>query len=233
MKISCFIIDDEPLALEILESHIANVEDLHIVGKFNNAITAFQALQKTPVDLLFLDVQMPKLSGIDFLKSLANPPIVIFTTAYRKYAIAGYELDVTDYLLKPISFERFLQAIAKVYKQKSTPVQPKGPDPSDSYLWIQMTGKTIRVLINEILFIESQRDYSKIVTETRSITVHEKISDLEEKLRHKSFLRIHRSFLIAIDKIESWSTAEVSIQEHTLPIGRTYSSEVLKVLKSL
>lgn len=232
MKISCFIIDDEPLALEVLESHIANVEDLQIMGKFDNAISAFQALQKTPVDLLFLDVQMPKLSGINFLKSLVNPPIVILTTAYREYAIAGYELDVTDYLLKPISFERFMQAVAKVYKQKSAPVQPIGSDAADSYLWIQAAGKTIRILINEILFIESQRDYARIVTETRTITVHEKISDLEEKLRHKHFLRIHRSFLISINKIESWSAAEVSIQEHTLPIGRTYCSEVLKVLKS-
>ena len=232
MKISCFIIDDEPLAIEVLESHIASIGDLHIMGKFDNAISAFQALQKTPVDLLFLDVQMPKLSGIDFLKSLTNPPLVVLTTAYREYALTGFELDVVDYLLKPISFERFLQAVGKVYKYKTVPDQAKATESAEAYLLVQAANKTMRIFPDEILYIESQRDYAKIVCDSKTFKVHEKISDLEEKLRHKGFLRIHRSFLVAVNKIESWSATEINIEEYQLPIGRTYCSEVLKTLKS-
>lgn len=166
---TCFIIDDEPLAIEVLESHIAHLDELDITATFDNAISAFQALQKQPVDLIFLDLQMPRLTGIDFLKSLKNPPKVIITTAYREYAIEGFELDVVDYLLKPISLDRLLKAVAKVKIDK--PFANNADDkPADSpSIIIQSDKKMIRVLLKDIIYVESQKDKIKIVTENKII----------------------------------------------------------------
>lgn len=232
MKLSCYIVDDEPLAIEVLQAHIENLGAIELKGSFQNPVNAFQALHQQPVDLLFLDIQMPTLTGIDLIKSLANPPMVIFTTAYREYALTGFELDVIDYLLKPISFERFLQAIGKVYKYRAGTAQAHESTADDSILYVQAENRKVKIVLDEILFLESQRDYVKIVTAIRTIVVHEKTSVLEERLRQHGFLRIHRSFIVPISKIESWSVCEVGIGEYVLPIGRTYSSELQKVLKA-
>lgn len=231
MKLSCYIVDDEPLAIEVLQSHIERMDNLEIKGTFQNPLKAFQALHCEPVDLLFLDIQMPTLTGIELLKSLTNAPMVIFTTAHREYALTGFELDVVDYLLKPISFERLLQAIGKVYKYKQGVPQHKEEPLTDSFLCVQEGSKTIKIPLDEILYIESQRDYVKIITTARSVKVQERTGVLEQKLRQKGFLRIHRSFIVPVVKIDSWSACEVGIKGHVLPIGRTFSNEVLKVLK--
>ena len=232
MKLSCYIVDDEPLAIEVLQAHIGRMDNLEIKGTFQNPLKAFQALHQEPVDLLFLDIQMPTLTGIELLKSLANAPMVIFTTAHREYALTGFELDVVDYLLKPISFERLLQAIGKVYKYQPGVEKAKEEPPAESFLCVQEGNKTIKILLGDILYIESQRDYVKIITAERSVKVQERTGVFEQKLREKGFLRIHRSFIVPVAKVESWSTCEVGIKEHILPIGRTFSNEVLKILKA-
>ncbi|AHM58809.1 LytTR family two component transcriptional regulator [Flammeovirgaceae bacterium 311] len=226
---TCFIIDDEPLAIEVLESHIAHLEDLEVVGTFENAIIAFQALQKQSVDLIFLDIHMPKLSGIDFLKSLKNPPKVIFTTAYREYAIEGFELDVVDYLLKPISLDRFLKAVAKIKSEKQSVRDLSGNEKiPGSFLFVHSDKKMIRIAVDEIQYLESQKDTIKIVTEHNTFQVRRKISDLEEELSSKGFIRIHRAFLVPLNKIQSWSASEVEISGKTLPVGRAYRNDVSK-----
>lgn len=232
MKLSCYIVDDEPLAIEVLQSHIERMDSLQVKGTFQNPVKAFQALHDAPVDLLFLDIQMPTLTGIELLKSLANAPMVIFTTAHREYALTGFELDVVDYLLKPISFERLLQAIGKVYKYKAGVAGASEGPPAESFLCVQEGNKTIKIPLDDILYIESQRDYVKIITTSRSVKTQERTGVLEQKLRGKGFLRIHRSFIVPVARIESWSAYEVGIKEHTIPIGRTFSNEVLKTLKA-
>lgn len=233
MNLSCYIIDDEPLAIEVLESHISKYDGLRVVCTFQNAVKAFQALQKNPVDLIFLDIQMPKLSGLELLRSLKNPPRVILTTAYREYAVEGFELDVVDYLLKPISFERFLKAMGKVSWQQAAP-EAQHPDHNagKEMLFIQEKNKVARISTEDIRYIESQRDYVKIITESEVYKPLYKMSDLEEELRSSGFIRIHRSFLVPLGKIKSWSATEIEVPGATLPIGRTYKGEVMEKLKA-
>lgn len=232
MKLTCYIVDDEPLAIEVIESHLEEISRVEVAATFQNAVKAFEALQEQPVDLLFLDIQMPGLTGIKLLKTLKNPPNVIFTTAYREYALEGFELDVTDYLLKPISFERFLKAINKVFAQRKTASPPVVSEQKNHPpLFIQINKKRVKIEPEEILFIESQRDYVKIKTANKEILAHQTISYLEERLPDESFLRIHRSFIVRLDKIESWSSTEIELAETQLPIGRTYKSEVMRTLE--
>lgn len=233
MAIKCIIIDDEPLAIEIVESYVSRIEQLQLVGTFRNAILAFAFLQQHPVDLIFLDIQMPKLSGIDFLKTLKNPPKVIFTTAYRDYAPESFELEVVDYLLKPIPFERFLKAVAKVmYQSTSSPeaVVPKAESASDDYVFFKVDKKMVKTKMADVLYIESIKDYVKVRTEEKEIVTQQKISYLEESLPRQQFLRIHRSFIVNIDKIDAYSATDVEIGKHSIPIGRNYKNDVMKAL---
>lgn len=235
MKLTCYIVDDEPLAIEVLESHIAKTERIEVAGTFQNAVKAFEALQEHPIDLVFLDIQMPRLTGINLLKTLKHPPNVIFTTAYREYALEGFELDAADYLLKPISFERFLKAINKVYEKQSRFERSDDTDhrnATEADLFIRVNKKMVKIQLDKILFIESQRDYVKIKTTNKEIVAHQTISELEEKLPSAHFLRVHRSFMVRLDKIESWSTNELELPGTEIPIGRTYKSEVLKALEA-
>ncbi|GAB3943612.1 LytTR family DNA-binding domain-containing protein [Spirosoma harenae] len=244
--IRCLLVDDEPPALAVIESHISMIDGLEIVGKCYNAIQAFSVLQNTPVDLLFLDIQMPKLLGTDFVRSLRQPPKVIFTTAYRDYALDGFELDVVDYLLKPISFERFLRAVSKVMRiesgttvnatPESAPVQPidkpSAKIPDNSFLYFRADRKMVKVFIRDILYIESLKDYIKIVTASgKPLVVKQSISSLEEMLPDAGFLRIHRSFIVAVDKITAYTPSHVDLSGQELPIGRLYHKEVGRVLK--
>lgn len=230
MKLSCYIVDDEPLAIEVLQSHIENMGGIEIKGTFQNPLQAFQALHQESVDLLLLDIQMPGLTGLELLRSLSHPPSVILTTAYREYALTGFELDVVDYLLKPVSFERFLQAIGKVYKYRTIATRLENGTDDEAVFYVQGGGKTSRLLLDDILYLESQRDYVKIMTTSGELRLQAKISAFEEKLHKKGFMRIHRSFIAPLTKIEWWSACELGIREHVLPIGRTYSKEVLQVL---
>ncbi|MBT1687648.1 LytR/AlgR family response regulator transcription factor [Dawidia soli] len=225
----CIIVDDEPLAIEILESYAAKLDNLEIAGTFRNALAAFTFLQENTVDVIFLDIQMPRLSGIDFLKTLKDPPKVIFTTAFREYALEGFDLEVTDYLLKPISFERFLKAVAKVQSPQVTSPPPP-PEPRDNYVYFKVDKKMIKTRIADILYIESIKDYVKVRTPDREIITQQKISYLEESLPRETFLRIHRSFIINVDRVDAYSATEIEIGKHSLPIGRNYKQDVLDTL---
>ncbi|RRB02240.1 LytR/AlgR family response regulator transcription factor [Larkinella rosea] len=245
MNLRCLLIDDEPHAVEIIESYIEMVDGLEIVGKCHNAVQAFSLLQSMPVDLLFLDIKMPKLTGTDFLRSLRNPPKVIFTTAYREYALDGFDLDVIDYLLKPIPFERFLRAVSKVMQlepqsvslQGAEPDQPLvekelGPSERGAFLYFRADRKMVKIYTRDILYVESLKDYIKIITTTaKPLVVKQAISSVESMLPNRDFLRIHRSFIVAIDKITAWSPSHIEIAGQELPIGRLHQKEVGKALK--
>lgn len=230
MKISCLIVDDEPLASDIIEEYLSRIEGYEVVAKCSTALQAFSILSQKKVDLMFLDIQMPKLTGIDFLRSLRNPPKVILTTAYSEYALEGYELDVVDYLLKPISFERFLHAIDKASKQLLTYTAPSTSGqqvaPSEPYIYVREDKITQKIFLSEILYIESQGNYVKIVCTERVVTSYSSISLIEEKLPEAKFLRVHRSFIVATDKITAFSGTTIMIGKHQIPIGRSYKTLV-------
>lgn len=242
MKLNCVIVDDEPLALDVLSSYIEKIEDLQLVARLENAIEAFNILSKKQVDVLFLDIQMPKLTGLDLLRNIKNPPKVIFTTAYREYALEGYELDVVDYLLKPISFDRFLRAINKVYQNQPTPIPSyHSPPPqtqfvstySESFIYLKSDKKMVKIPLNKILYIESLKDYIRVKTYDKTVTAYQRISHMESKLPDNLFMRIHRSFIVALDKIDAYSSTSVEISDTEIPIGRNYRNIVLKALNQL
>jgi DNA-binding LytR/AlgR family response regulator len=230
--IKCLIIDDEPLAIEVLENHIKNIESVKVEGTFANAVEAYNYLQKNKVDLIFLDINMPRLSGIDFLKTLKNPPHIIITTAYREFAIDGYELDVKDFLLKPISFERFLMAVNKITETRNDNTSPALPtlQKGSNYMFVKSNKKMVKLFFDDILYIESIRDYIKIKTDKIEVVSAQSISSFYDSLPKENFLRIHKSFIINIDRINSYSNACVEINNKELPLGRLYKNEALKVL---
>lgn len=234
-KISCLIVDDEPLAADIIEEYLSRVDGYELVDKCNNAMQAFSVLNQHQVDLMFLDIQMPKLTGVEFLKSLRNPPKVILTTAYSEYALDGYDLDVVDYLLKPISFERFLRAIDKAShlltssNRTSTHTGLK-TNTTEPYIYVREDKITQKIFLSEILYIESQGNYVKIVCAGREITSYSSISLIEEKLPEDKFLRVHRSFIISTDKITAFSGTTIMIGKFQIPIGRSYKTLVEQAL---
>ena len=235
-KIKCLIIDDEPPAQAVLKKYIAQVPSLDLTGACNNAMEAISFLQNQGVDLLFLDIEMPGLLGTNFIRTLNNPPKVIFTTAYRKFAIEGFELNAVDYLLKPISFDRFITGINKVlqlnFQQPNEIVQKAGSEPKSnhSFLYLRADRKMVKILFDEILFIESLKDYIKIVTINKTIISRQSISSLENMLPKDSFLRIHRSYIVAINRIDSFNGELIDIAKNELPIGRLFKHEVNKQL---
>lgn len=237
MKVRCIIVDDEPLARNVLETHINKISDLELVAKCGNAIEAFNVLSNKEVDLMFLDIQMPQITGIELLRSLKNKPRVIFTTAYREYALEGYELDVIDYLLKPISFERFFKSINKVFSTAGTYVSESGNDKAEQdsenqYIFIKSDRKKVKIFLSDIVYIESIKDYVKIVTTDKSYVTYLKIGYLEEKLPSLLFLRIHKSFIINAEKIKSYTPLEIEMPGKILTIGRYYKQKVLKFLEN-
>ena len=237
-KIRCLIIDDEPPARVILTEHITQVDSLELAGDCSNAVEAIAFLQHNTVDLLFLDIQMPHILGTSFIRTLKNPPKVIFTTAFRKYAIEGFDLNAVDYLLKPIGFERFLQAVNKVLQTNiSTPgITPRtsetSPEPAHPFLYFRVDRKMVKVFLDDIFFLESMKDYIKIFTKTKTIITKQPISSLEELLPSDAFIRIHRSFIVAINKIDSFNAETIEVGKNELPIGRIYKNEVTKILNA-
>ncbi len=236
-KILCLAVDDEPPALQVLEKYIAMVPMLELKASANNAVEALSVLQEHKIDLIFLDIQMPQLLGTDFIRTLINPPRVIFTTAFRKYAVDGFELDAVDYLLKPISFERFLKAVNKVMRlNTSNPESDPHPDiaatnkTTGSCIYLRADRKNIKINLDEILFIESLKDYIKVVTTSKPVITKQSISSLEESLP-AGFIRIHRSFIVSVEKIDSYTNDLVQIGKYELPISRSYRHEVEKLLK--
>jgi len=233
-KISCLAVDDEPPALDVIRKYISGVQALELVGTCSDAIEALNFIRKRTVDLIFLDIQMPQILGTDFLRTLKNPPKIIFTTAFRKFAIEGFELDAVDYLLKPISFERFLKAVNKVMDVSfngSFSLEQETSVKNDQHIYFRSDRKMIKVLFSDIIYIESLKDYIKVVGVSGSIITKQSISSIEETLPTDMFLRIHRSFIIALNKIESYSTELVWLGKTELPISRMYRHEVEKILK--
>ena len=234
MKLRCLLVDDEPPALEVLESYVREVAHLELVATCGNALEAFGILQAQPVDLLFLDIKMPKMLGTDFLRSLRHPPQVIFTTAYREYAHEGFELDAVDYLLKPVSLERFLKAVAKAGKAGAppTPPEPAYAANPDAFLYFRIDRKMVKVVLRDILYVEGLKDYVKIHTVAGGppLVVKQTVAAMEEKLSESNFLRIHRSFIVALDKIRTYSARHIEVANQELPIGRLFHQRVEEVL---
>lgn len=236
-KIKCLIIDDEPPAREVLRKHVAEVELLELTGECSNAVEALYFLQNHEVDLLFLDIHMPYILGTSFIRTLKTPPKVVFTTAYREYAVEGFDLNAVDYLLKPISFARFLQSVNKVM-QVNIPSSPLRvartpdvlPQRSHPFLYFRCDRRMLKVFLDDIVFIESLKDYIKVVTLHKTIVTRQPISSLEEMLPKESFIRIHRSYIVAIHKIDYYGTDTIGIGKQELPIGRLFRHDVSKLL---
>ena len=232
--VKCLIVDDEPLALKLISKHIQQIPQLEIIASCQNALEAFDILKKEPIDLIFLDIQMPVLTGMDFAKSLQNPPSIIFTTAYRDYAVESYELEVVDYLLKPIAFNRFFKAITKYLNTRpalpATPKMELAESPIDRHLYVNVNKKYVKVLFADILYAESLKDYVRIHTPQQSITTKDTMAEFEKKLP-ASFLRIHRSFIVNLEKVTAYTTQDIEIGTKEIPIGVRYKKGVLKVLQ--
>jgi DNA-binding LytR/AlgR family response regulator len=228
-KINCLIVDDEPLAQDVLDSYVKNIPQLNPVGTCNNAIEALEKMKHNRVDLIFLDIQMPEITGIDFLKSLKDPPMVIFTTAYQNYAVQGFELNAIDYLLKPFSIERFKKAVHKAEELMQMKQDFNTRD--DDYIFIKSDQKLQKVSFNDILFIEALADYVKIHTPEKRYITLQTMKNMEEKLPDKYFKRVHRSFIVALDKIVSIVGGNVEISDQRIPIGKNYKEGFYEALK--
>src|SRR5687768_15246082 len=228
-KIKCIIVEDEPLAAKVLSDYVSQVPFLELKGTFKDAILATEHLRENTVDLIFLDIHLPKLKGMAFLKTLSSPPSVIITTAYHQYAVEGFSLNVTDYLLKPIEFDRFLIAVNKVKKNE----QQKGATPTSAeakdYLFLNVQKKKVKILFSEILYIESQREYIKIVTTKKEFISKMGTQEIEELLPPSQFKRVHRSFIVAVNKIESYTAEMVEVNGVSIPIGRDYRNFIEKL----
>ena len=237
MKTRCLIVDDEPLAIEAIQFMIEKFDDLKIVASCTDALRAFDVLRKDRIDLMFLDIQMPEMTGLDFLKSLSNPPKVILTTAYREYAIQAFELNVVDYLLKPISFDRFMQAINKYYETipNQVLVSDGGPQAlsSDEHFFVKADKKNVKIRFKNVLYIESIKDYVKIVCKDKTVITKIMIGSLIEKLPASTFIRIHRSYIVCIPNIDTFSSASVEVSGKEIPIGRNYKNEVISTLQKM
>lgn len=231
-KLNCLIVDDEPVAQGIIERYVEQIDWLHLVAKCKNAIEANNWLRKEQIDLIFLDIEMPHLDGINFLNTLVKRPKVILTTAYREYALDGYELNVQDYLLKPISFERFLKAVNKVMPE--TNVEPAETDQSsrkEDYLYIKADKKMVQVYFDDIKYIEGLSNYVRIYTSGRPLISYQKLSYLENVLPQRDFFRCHRSYIVSSRHIKAYNATHLEIGEKEIPIGGSYRESTMEKLK--
>lgn len=227
-KINCLIIEDEPLAAEVLQDYVGQLPFLKLYGVSQDAIFALETLQKEKIDLIFLDIHLPKLKGFDFLRSLTNPPQTIITSAYQDYALQGYELNVVDYLLKPIEFNRFIIAVNKLRQQIETSrlTNPMRTGNDRPFLFFNVGKKKVKMFLDEILYIESLKEYIKIVSKNRSLLTKFQLGQAEGLLQNSNFLRIHRSFIVAKDKIDAFTATDIEIDGKLIPIGRSYKEQV-------
>ncbi|CAH0262485.1 LytTR family DNA-binding domain-containing protein [Chryseobacterium sp. WG14] len=220
-KYSCIIVEDEPIAAEILENFVSRDEELNLVGKCADAVYASNLLSIHNVDLMFLDLHLPVVKGFDFLRKLKNPPFVIVTTAYHQYAVEGYELDIADYLMKPIPYDRFVTAVEK-FKHLMQAEDALLEVAERDYIFISSGKKQIKIILQDIFYIESLREYINIHTKTETFTFKMPISKIEESLNPKMFLRIHKSYIISLSKVEIKSANIIQVNGKKLPVGRTY-----------
>jgi DNA-binding LytR/AlgR family response regulator len=250
-RLNCLIVDDEPLAQEVLVAHISKVPSLHLVQQCSNAMEAFEALHKNTIDLLFLDINMPVVSGLNFLRSLKDPPAVILTTAYTEYAMEGYELDVVDYLLKPIPFDRFFKAVKKALSQlnsngrgipalpeeSGTPFTPAAVPVSGNeknYFFIKADGKLVKVNYADVRYIEGMKDYLKIHTTGQTIVTHHTMKAMEEQLPQGKFMRVHKSYIIALNAIKSidGNIIHLDMDKAEIPLGSSFRDALLSVVSA-
>lgn len=234
MKTKCLIVDDEPLARGLIRNHLCKLDNFDIVGECSDAMKALEVLHNCRVDLMFMDIQMPQITGIEFLKTLKHPPQVIITTAYREYAIEGFELDVVDYLLKPITFERFLKSVNKFFQvsgneQNGTSAPSSAQD--DAFIYVKENKRVVKLLLNEINYIEGLSEYVKIHTTDKKIVTKTSMAAMEEKLPESDFLRIHKSYIVSLRKIEAFTATSIEIGSKELPVGRSYKTKVTSVLQ--
>ena len=221
-RLTCLIVEDEPIAAKILQRYIEDVNFLDCVGLATNSLEALELLKREQVDLLFLDLNLPKITGFELLRSLPDPPKVIVTTAYHQHALEGFELGVLDYLMKPISFPRFLQAVSKAYD---------AVEGSDAHLFVNVNKTYVRVKIDDILYIESVKDYVQIVTPSQSIKTKAQLGDVLTSLPDGAFIQTHRSFAVAKQHMDSVSSEEVRIGDHSIPVGRSFKDGVMSAIK--
>jgi len=232
LKYSCLIVEEEPLSAEILTDYIRQVPFLELRSVCADAIYAMELLQNEKIDLLFLDIHLPKLKGMEFLESLRNPPRVIIISAYKDYALQAFELNVVDYLLKPIRFSRFLKAVNKLDQQADNkPLSPPADTRERTYFFFSVGKKKVKVFLDEILYIESLREYVRITTRDKNILTKFQLSAIEELLSRNNFIRIHRSFIVAKDKINAFTATDVEINNKQIPIGRSYKELVIGLLE--
>jgi DNA-binding LytR/AlgR family response regulator len=221
-KIKCIIIEDEPLAVKVLTDYISQVPFLELNGSFKDAILATDYLRDHQADLIFLDIHLPKLKGMAFLKTLKHPPAIIITTAYHQYAVEGFEMNVTDYLLKPFDFERFLVAVTKVKTARTAIPGNEEARAAKDHLFLNVQKKKVKILFQDIIYIESQREYIKIVTTKGEYLSKMSTHEIEDLLPPTQFKRIHRSYIISLSKIDSYTSEEVEVSGISIPIGRGY-----------
>ena len=231
-KFSCIIVEDEKLASELLEDYVKDTPFLELKYKCSDALKALEILQKEHIDVIFLDINLPKLKGLDFIKTLKTTPQIIITTAHREFALDGYELNVVDYLLKPINFNRFLMAVNKlrpneIHESKSTHFLQT----ERNYIFINNNKKKIKIYTDEILYVESKKEYISIVTSVNTYETKFQLSEIEEYIPKNKFIRVHRSFIVSIEKVTAFSSTEVEINTLQIPIGRSYKDVVISVLE--
>lgn len=224
------LVDDEPLAQEIVETHISKFPNLNLVARCSNAVEASQALKEKDVDLMFLDIQMPQISGIDFLKTLPNPPKVILTTAFSEYAMDGYDLNVVDYLLKPISFDRFAKAVNKAISQEQTEIESSSSKESADYIFVKADKKLIKIHFNDIFYIEGLKDYVILHTPNGRVVTLQTMKSLETKLPQDLFMRVHRSYIVNLANITIIEGNTVQIDKKIIPIGKNYKESLLDMV---
>jgi len=223
----CLIVDDEPLAQQVLQNYLQRVDDLQLVKKCKNAMEAVQTLHKEKVDLIFLDIQMPVIDGLSFLKSLSNPPAVILTTAYPKYAMDGYDLNVVDYLLKPISFERFLKAVNKAIDHRKNATEEVT---AADYMFLKVDSKLVKVNYADITHIEGMKDYLKVFVKEKILVIHQTMKRIEELLPKNRFIRVHKSYIVSLSAVNSIVGNMIEINGKEIPIGANYKEQLLTTI---
>ena len=233
--IKCLLVDDEPPAREILRRYIDDIATMELAAECSNALQAFTVLQKETIDLMFLDIRMPRMNGNDFLKSLRHPPKVIFTTAYPEYALQGYELDVVDYLLKPVPFDRFLKAVNKAFPTGAAPDEKMDlvEKKKQAFVYFRIDRKMKKVILDDIMYIESMKDYIKLFTPGGTLITKQSISSVEEMLPVKEFARVHRSYIVSLNNIKSFTAEVIEIGNTNIPISKLYRSDVMKILQQV
>lgn len=230
--IRCIIVEDEELAQDVIRNHLRRIDRLELVGVYRNAPEALEALQRQEVDVMFLDIRLPGMSGLHFLRSLQEPPLVVLTTAYAEYALESYEFNVIDYLLKPISFERFSKAVNKILDGRLYPLSGKETERvSGDHIFIRSNSKFFKVNFSEILYVEGMKDYLRIHTPEYTLITHQTMNELEKQLPSRQFIRVHKSYIVAIPHIKSIYGNSIEIGKKTIPIGISYKETVMGMVK--